>query len=177
MYGGGVGVLIWKKKKMLKISAERLPKLIVNDLSYLVYYSVYWFLFSLFFLIPISIKYLWMDNIEWDYQLIVQSIVLWIFIWVLFKIFITPIERKLIKRNIFVAWFIKVLKKNENLTFNEILDKYSYFLFQNRKYLSSNSEWEAWLEALIALDIIELKNEKELKIKGKNFDYFFLVRI
>jgi hypothetical protein len=104
---------------MIRVSTEKLPKLIVSDLSYLIYYSIYWFLISSLFIMPLLDYFSDKFNIKSDYEHLVYSIIIWILIWMISQFFIVPIERKLIKRNIFVAWFIKILRKKEDLAFEE----------------------------------------------------------
>jgi hypothetical protein len=156
---------------MFKISTESLPKLIINDLAYLIYYSIYWFLISILFILPLSKKYLEWFTLNSDYEMLMFSLILWVIIWIIYKLFSTPIEKKIIKRNIFVAWLITILKKHKSIAFKDIIKNYSYFISQNRKVISRDKEWSSYIEALIALWIIDLKNEKSLKDKNKDFDY------
>ncbi len=119
---------------MLRISSEKLPKLVIYDLSYLIYYSIYWFLLSILLINPLSQIYLEGFTLKNDYEILAFSIILWILLWVIYKIITPSIKKRLIKRNIFIAWIIKALKKKEKLSFWDILDNYSYFLFQSKKF-------------------------------------------
>lgn len=155
---------------MFEIKSESLPKLVVNDLAYLAYYSLYWYILSFFVIVPLfqNSKFL---EIKTDYVLFLYSWIFWVVIGVFLKFLITPIEKKIIKRNIFVAGLIKVLKKHRSITFRKIVEEYSYIIFQNRKVTSWDFEWASYIEALIALDVIELKNHGELKEDGKDLDF------
>jgi len=156
---------------MIKINTEKLPKLIINDLSYLIYYSIYGFIISFLFIVPILSKFIKTSFIINDYTLFIQSLLLGVFIGLISKKIITPIERKIIKRNIFIAWLVTVLKKHKSIIFGDIIKDYSYFVFQNRKVTSRYKDWASYIEVLISLWIIDLKNHKLLKDKYKDFDY------
>jgi len=156
---------------MLKINSTNLPKLIVNDLTYLIYYSIYGFLLSFFLIIPTINHFSDTLNIKSDYVLFIYSIIFWTIIGIFLKFSITPIEKKIIKRNIFVAGLIQVLKKHKSITFKSIMEDHAYFVFQSRKVLGRDTDWSAYIEALIALWVIELKNHKALNDKCKDFDY------
>lgn len=105
------------------------------------------------------------------YQLFVVPIFFAIPLWIFTSIIVTPIEKKIIKRNIFVVWLIQVLKNHKSIKFSEIVENYWYFVFQNKKVISRDFEWASYIEALIALWVIELKNHKFLKEESKDFDY------
>jgi len=64
---------------------------------------------------------------------------------------ITPIEKRIVKRNIFVAGLIQVLKTHKSIKFSDIIDNYSYFIFQSKKVMVWDNEWAIYIEALIAL--------------------------
>lgn len=154
---------------MLRVNWEHLPKWIIYHISYILYYSFTWYIFWLFFILWM-IAYEAVDKMT-DYQLFVLPIFFAIPLWIFTSVIVTPIEKKIIKRNIFIAWLIQVLKKHKSISFNEIIENYSYFIFQSRKVTSRDYEWSTYIEALIALWIIDLNNHKKLKEKNKDFDY------
>lgn len=153
---------------MLTINSDKIPNGIMYNFSYIIYYSFLWYIFQLFFISLIARGI----NLQLsDYQIFVLS---WLFafsFWILTSIIITPIEKKIIKRNIFVAGIIQVLKKHRSIKFEEVIENYSYFLFQNKKVMSWDYEWASYIEALVAIWTIEVKNHKHLKEKCKDFDY------
>lgn len=158
---------------MIKVSSESLPKIVINDLAYLIYYSIYGFLVSTwFFLIWI---WNWDVKLDNDYQLFLLSIIVWLSWGIICKFLKSTPEQKIIKRNIFTAWLISILKKQKykTITFDKVFSDYAYCVFQNRKVTCSEDEWTTYVEALIALDIIELVNHKDMLKRSKkwNFDY------
>lgn len=155
---------------MINISADKIPKGIMLQLSYMFFYSFLSYVFLLFLFTGASSFWWWWQPLT-DYQLFVWTLLFAVPFWIILSFWITPIEKRIIKRNIFVAGLIQVLKNHKSIKFSDIIDNYSYFVFQSKKVMALDYEWAIYIEALIALWVIRVKNEKKLKLKDKSLDY------
>ncbi len=69
------------------------------------------------------------------------------------------------------------MKLNKSIVFWDIIKKYSYYLFQNRKVVSNDMEWGSYIEALISLWVIDLVNHDKLISKNKDFNFKYFRKV
>lgn len=153
---------------MFNINWDILPKNVIYNISYIIFYSAISYI-MLIFIFLLFITY-WKLEIT-DYQLLVWTAFLAIPLWLLLNFIITPLEKIKVKRNIFISWIITILKENKVISFDEILRKYSFMLFQSEKVISSDNDWTCYIEALVVLWVIKVVNLDKLLEKDKDFDY------
>lgn len=156
---------------MFNLNIWDFPKRIKLDIIYIIFYT-FISIIPNFIIITFILNTTLNKNISDNIYLML----IWIFsflsgflIWV-----IKPIPEIVnIKRNNFVAWILHILWENKVISFDEMILKYSFCLFWNKKIILPYREYSKILIILINLEIITLVNQKNYQKKCDEFDFKF----
>lgn len=158
---------------MFSFKIDNLPKKLIINLMYKLYYTINWYVF--FLCLFIVLNYYSPQIKLSDYALFMGTLIFSVPFWWISSYFYHPYEIKTVKRNIFVVWLINVLKNNKKISYKEIVDNYWFMIFQSKKVTFLYDEYAKIISALVALDIIKLENHSELvKCSNWNFDEKFI---
>lgn len=159
---------------MFTLNLDILPKKILNEVTYILYYILnFYFVFFISYIIYGILS----KNIITDYYLFIGPIVLSIPCGRLRWCFTTPLEYKIIDRNLFIAWIINILKHNDKISYKDIINDNSFMLILNKNNKYYKNIYVKYIFILAALDILNIEsNDQLVKLSKWNLSEEFIVR-